>query len=265
MNIPHSYAVAAVGTTRQIAEQFLIAAVQVDNPSDMWLYIPELYSYIPPNRLGWIAEVNPKIKSMRLQYVNAPTNGKASAVSGGPIVLTTFSAEQAISTGVDYTTATQQDLADVLAAIQNLLGGYGGGVTIQQAAGSGIIPGNNNGVGLPGLSVTIIAATPAIEHVVVFAAVRAFGYYDDGSPDPWTMPLSDQVGFTIGGTLYSGALTPNKNSDSVVFPAGMMRVGINTSVDLQAFTVPISFGATPSTMTLPAAVFVEASVAYYDL
>jgi hypothetical protein len=119
---PHSFPVQAVNTLQLITEQYRINGVQVDNPSGSWLYLPECYSYIPPQTLGWATNLA-SVKSLRVQFVNAPSGGAASVATGGPIVVTTYSQSLSPNIGTNYTVATQQDLANLIAALNRNTGG----------------------------------------------------------------------------------------------------------------------------------------------
>lgn len=120
MPLQKSYDVAAVGTERIVSAPFGIRSVRLDNPSGMWLYIPEIMKYIPPNTLGWIDNVAPVTNTIRLQYVTAPTGGSTSAVTGGPILTTIYESDERPSLGIAYTAATAADIASLAAAIATL-------------------------------------------------------------------------------------------------------------------------------------------------
>lgn len=115
--IQTSYDVDVVGTERLVTATFPIASVQVNNPSGMWLYIPEVDKYIPSSTLAWISNILPPTSTVHLLYVDGLVGGAVSAVTGGPITVTVYNEYQTETNGLDYSTATSGDIAAVLAEL----------------------------------------------------------------------------------------------------------------------------------------------------
>jgi hypothetical protein len=122
MNNAHSYAVGPVGTQQLITERYPVASIRVDNPSGMWVYMPDAYALIPPNVIGWSLDLFPPNANLRVQYVTEPPAGTPSTVTGGPIVITTFDKPQGTNSGLNFTAASQQDITVLSGKIDVLNG-----------------------------------------------------------------------------------------------------------------------------------------------
>lgn len=132
----HFFDIGPIGIERTVSVGFDIASVRVHNPSGMWLLLPQNQQYIPPNTLGAYLSIKPTTKTLRIKYVSAPTGGQPSSVTGGPIQITVFAAENADFTGLDYgLVASIEDLSqavnDLQYSIDHMVNGFGSGIILK--------------------------------------------------------------------------------------------------------------------------------------
>lgn len=73
----------AIGDVLQLAPEFPVRGIRVDNYTDRWLYCDTNKRYIPPLGLGWQAFLEPSATSIAMSYVNPPDGAAPRPRLGG--------------------------------------------------------------------------------------------------------------------------------------------------------------------------------------
>lgn len=204
------FQVAAVGTKRDVSPGFMVGSMRIQNPSAMWLYIPQVQQYIPPNVLGAVISVKPTARAVTVIYVDAPIGGVASAATGGPIVVTAFPGDLSDYQGLDYglnqaIIDLSADIAALQASIDALAGGYGQGINLQ-------------GTYLQLLTDTnldLVAAGSPGQTINIVKVVASYSGLYNPLMLPGVVSFSDAVSAQIFLTL---TLTPENPAKEISFP-----------------------------------------------
>lgn len=103
MQRPYIIPVQAIGTSYEVSPgDFQIARLTIDNPSQCWLYLSGINSYVPPQTLSRVVSVNPTQSRIMVNFVDAPTGGVPSASTGGPVQVTVYEQDAPDVAGVDF-------------------------------------------------------------------------------------------------------------------------------------------------------------------
>jgi len=230
-----TFNVAPVGTQQTISADFDISTLIIQNPTGMWLYIPSVRQYIPPQQLGSIIPVIPSSKSINIQYVNTPTGGLPSTVAGNQIIVDAYNIAMAPYQGLDY--GLDQSISGLNALItttNTLLGTLNTSIASLQAsidvlesgwgitAASGIL---TTTIPLTGIAFqTIIPAAPGQQ-------IKIYNIYASRKNSPYARgSVSFEVDFNGGVDVLYGALSPETPYIAGVIPPGGLVGPVNTEL-----------------------------------
>lgn len=118
MDKPYFIDVLSVGQSKTLNADFDVASIAVDNPTGCWLLVEPLQRYIPPNRIGWRANLSPTAKTIVIRFVDAPTDGVTSVSVGGPVIITVSDYESDMDIGDDYRLVNATE--NLITALDNL-------------------------------------------------------------------------------------------------------------------------------------------------
>jgi len=239
------YDVAAVGTVRTPSYGYLAAAVEIDNPSDMWLYVQPISRYVPPQTLGWVGIIEPSSRNIRINYVNAPTGGVASAATGGPIVVIVHETPIASSNGADY------GLDNNILSLITSMGTLNTSIIVLQSLiqelnlGSSALAtgkyltayyGNQGLTGTPLLG-TIVAGVGGVEYFVTRIFAQVGGYVNDplpsGASDPSAaLPFWLELWDSAFSQQFFGMWNSGEQPMDMSFAPGAMGLGVGQGIAL---------------------------------
>lgn len=247
MNLPFSFNVGAIGSQYEIQAQFQIGTIQIDNPSNAWLYIPIVNRWIAPNTIGYTISLPTTTQRIIIRFVAAPAGGVASVQTGGPIVgFVTDEINANDVSPLDYSlvptianlsslltiTNTKLDtlntsIVALQASIDALRGGWGVGTTL--------IP-NMTSFNADSATHTLIAATAAKSNVMVVLDIawNLNGLFGTKQPRGWLqVALQDSTG-NVWKLL---TLSPEHPTIPVTLPPGGYASGVNKPINVVVFPV----------------------------
>lgn len=216
--LPYNIPVQAIGTDFEVSPgDFSIARLAIDNPSQCWLYLSQINTYIPPQTLSRIVSVNPTQTRVLVSFVNAPTGGVPSVATGDPIQVIAYDTDAPDVAGTDFgllpavidLTAEIQTLID---SIDNLRGGWGSGVI-----GANSLEFLNVSVA-DGMSNVLLSVASGFRAVLTSLSVSWVMDYIGQWPRGF---IETSVSLAGGDSLALPVLTPeNRNSPFYNWPPG---------------------------------------------
>lgn len=228
MDKPYFIDVLSVGQSKTLNADFDVASIAVDNPTGCWLLVEPLERYIPPNRIGWRANLSPTAKTITIRFVDAPTGGVASVITGGPIVVTVSDYESDMDIGDDYrlVNATENlitSITGVTTAINSLQAGWGS-TAYYRFYNSGNIKGNS-------VHKTLISAPGAGASIVLLSYMMSYDVFTSAI-SPSGISQYHLVNGGGGSEVGNGCLTFQHPSDIVTFPPNAIVLDVNTALEI---------------------------------